>query len=110
MPGPSGPPWSCLYVARVASRFFSDPGSGPGPVQGPAGAKRRAAKGVFLGNARDRKRLTWKTAQQHVVIWDVVFVDLSDVTVDGVPTRKVGGIGFLCVVVPLTGEDTLTTD
>ena len=70
----------------------------------------RPAKGIFLGHARDGKRLARESAQQYVVVGNVVFVNLGNVTVQRMAALKVLGIGFLSVGIPFAGKDTFAAD
>lgn len=67
----------------------------------------RTAESVLLGHAGNGKRLAGKTAQQNVMVRNVLGINLGDVAIDFVRVSEIGRIGFLGVGVPLARKDAL---
>lgn len=66
----------------------------------------RASKRVLLGYTSDREWLARETGHKNIVIRDILWVYLTDISRDWAIVREVGMIGLLGETVPFRCEDT----
>src|ERR1700722_18580454 len=67
----------------------------------------RAPERIFLADAGDRERLTWKAGQEYVMIGDFFGRVGDDVSDKGLVSTVIFDVGFFCPRIPLTCEDAL---
>lgn len=66
----------------------------------------RASERILLGNASDRERLARETGHKNIVIGDIFWSYLADISRDRAIVREVGVIGLLGETIPFRCKDT----
>src|SRR5260370_28710571 len=69
----------------------------------------RPAESIFLAHACNRKRLTWESGQEHIVIRDLLLIEFCDVADQRMTTVEVFDVSLISVCVPFARKHAATT-